>query len=347
MTGAQRDGSSAGPPVPVGSPGPNDEVLQPTGAPPRMTVVIAAHTRTEYLRRAVSSATSQGAEEVLVVKFAHDPELDAELMALGARVHVSAERFQGGKVAEAIGIATGEAVVLLDDDDVLLEGRVAHMREIFRDPRVVFASNGYRPFTDTPPPPGPSRPVRLFKTGEVDQLRRGLKPMLTSCISVRRSMILPWLDDLRRLVIADHTMFIMAVIARRWMAMDPTALTGYHLGAYGTDLRPKQSIWRGSGANARGDIAWMLDQLDAQTGAVHDTLTPVVAKAVVHLVFLTADPAFGNYRREMRALLDGVGIRRPLTVPTTLMFLYGFAPRLAVRLNNIWRSLVGFHHNQG
>ena len=336
--------ATAGPPL---APAQDGEALRPSGEPPRVTVVIAAHTRTQYLRRAVGSAAAQGADEILVVKFARDPELDAELAAMGARVHLTKEPLQGGKIAEAIELATGEAVVLLDDDDVLLPGRVAHMREIFHDPRVVFASNGYRPFTDTPPPAGPTAPLRLFKTGEVDQLKNGLKPMLTSCLTVRRSMMLPWLGDLRRLVIADHTIFMMAVIARQWMAMDLTALTGYHLGAFGADLRPKQSIWRGSGANARGDIAWMLDTLDGQRGAVHATLNPVVATAVVHLVFLTGDPAFGNYPRAMRALLDGVGIRRPLTVPTTLMFLYGFAPRLAVGLNNAWRSLVGFHHNQG
>jgi len=319
----------------------------PTGPPPRVTVVIAAHTRVQYLPRAVASATSQGADEVLVIKFSNDPDVDARLAAMGARVHHTAEPLQGGKIAEAIELATGEAVVLLDDDDVLLPGRVAHMREIFRDPRVVFASNGYRPFTDTPPPAGPPGPIHLYKTGEVNQLPNGLKPMLTSCLTVRRSMMLPWLADLRRLVIADHTIFMMAVVARRWMAMDLTVLTGYHLGAFGSDLRPKQSIWRGSGANARGDIAWMLDTLDSETGAVHDNLNPIVATAVVHLVFLTGDTNFGNYPRAMRALLYGVGIRRPLTVPTTLMFLYGFAPRLAVGLNNTWRSLVGFHHNQG
>jgi len=318
-----------------------------TPGPPRVSVVIAAHARVQFLKRAVRSAASQGPEEVVVVKFTRDEELDRELTAMGATVWVTRELYQGGKVADGIEHSTGDAVILLDDDDVLLPGKVSRVREVFSDPRVVFYSNRYVPFTETPPERGDVGPVRLFKTGEENQYRNGLKPVLTSCLTVRRGMIAPWLGELRQLTIADHTVFMMAVAARQWMAMDSSVLTAYHVSEVNGALRPAQSIWFRPGASAQRDITWMLDLLDRETGGVRETLTPVVAAAVIHLVFLTGETQFRDYRRTMRAILDGVGVRRPLTIPSTLMFGYPLSPRLAIRLNRVWKSLVGYHHHQG
>ena len=311
---------------------------------PRVSVIVAAHTRVQFLKRAVHSATSQDPDEVLVVKFTRDPELDAELAAMGATVEITREPYQGGKFAEGIGHSSGDAVVLLDDDDILLPGKISRVREIFADPRVVFYANRYVPFTDAPPDHGASGPIRLFRTGEGNQFEDGLKPVVTSCISLRREMIAPWLDDLRQLTIADHTVYMMAVAARKWMAMDRSVLTGYHVSQVNGVLRPVNSIWFRPGATPNRDITWMLDLLDAQTGGVRETLTPAVAAAIVHLVFLTGETEFREYKRTVRALLDGVGIRRPLTIPSVLMFGYPLSPKLAVRLSRVWRSLVGFHH---
>lgn len=319
------------------------------GAPsrPRISVVVVAHTRTQFLRRAVESVTSQNPDEVIVVKYSRDPEVDRELTDLGARVHGSQEPFQGGKVAEGIELAEGDAVLLLDDDDVFLPGKVERARSAFRDPRVVCYTNRYLPFTDTPPGGGKPGPVRMFETGHGNQFREGLKPVLASCLGVRRSMVLPWLGDLHGLTIADHTLFMMAVTARRTIAMDQSVLTGYHVGEVAGALRPAQSIWRRPGATAQHDITWMLDLVERQTDGVRETLSPMVANAVIHLVFLTEDVHFREYRRTMRLILDGVGLRRPLTVPSALMFGYPISPRLAVSLNRTWKSLVGFHHHQG
>jgi hypothetical protein len=340
------NGGTVRPRSSVGGRAPNPPPPSGSGGP-RISVVVAAHTRVQFLKRAVASAASQGPDEVVVVKYARDAELDGELTALGATVRVTSEPYQGGKIAEGIEHATGDAVVLLDDDDVLLPGKIPRMREIFGDPRVVFCSNRYVPFTDTPPDHGEAGPVQLFKTGEGNQFRRGLKPVLTSCVTLRREMVVPWLADLRQLTIADHTIFMMAVAARRWMAVDQSILTGYHVSQVDGALRPVQSIWLRPGASARRDITWMLDFLDSQTDGVRETLTPVVAAAVIHLVFLTGETEFTEYRRTMRAILHGVGVRRPLTVPSTLMFGYPLSPKLAIGLNRVWKSLVGYHHHQG
>ncbi len=313
---------------------------------PRVSVVVAAHTRVEFLKRAVASAVGQLPEEVLVVKFRRDAELDRELAQMGARVHVTREPYQGGKMAEGIELATGDVVVFLDDDDVLLPGKVERVREVFADPRVVFHANRYVPFTDTPPEQSEMGPVRYFDTGESDQFREGLRPVIASCASVRKETFGPWLPALRSLTIADHTTFIMAVTARRRMAMDRSVLTGYHVNWTHGALRSSNTIWNRPGASAKHDIAWMLDLLDATQGGVRATLTPVVANAIINLVFVTGETEFHEYHRTMRAVLDGVGVRRPLTVPTILFFGYPLAPRLAVSLGRIWKELVGYHHTQ-
>lgn len=312
---------------------------------PSTTVVIAAHTRVEFLKRAVVSVAGQGPDEILVVKYTQDAELDRELRALGAKVHWTQEPFQGGKFAEGIGRATGDVVLMLDDDDIFLPGKVDRVRETFADPRVVFYEDRFLAFSDVPPAAGTLGPVRLYATGQSDQYREGLRPAVMSCLAARRSMLVPWLNDLRGLTIADHTTFLMAVAERKWIAMDQSILTGYHVAHVAGALRPAQSIWFRPGANAAHDIRWMLDLLDSQPDHVRATINPVVARAVIHLVFLTNDTHFHEYRRTIRAILRGVSVRRPLTVPTVLMFGYPLSPRGAIALNRLWRSLVGFHYN--
>jgi glycosyltransferase involved in cell wall biosynthesis len=317
------------------------------GPVPKVSVIIAAHARVQFLKQAVASVAAQGPEEIVVVKYTRDPDLDRELLSLGALVHWTQEPYQGGKVAEGIERASGDVVALLDDDDVFLPGKIARLREAFSDPRVVFYANRYLPFTDTPPPTPEPAPIRLFHPGEGNLFREGLRPALSSCIAARRATMLPWVEQLRKLTIADHTMFMFAVTTRQWMAMDGSVLTGYRVGRIAGALRPAQSIWSRPGASAEYDIKWMLDLLDAQTDGVRATLNPMVANAVIHLVFLTGDTRFHEYRRTMRAVLDGVGLRRPLVVPSTLMFGYPLFPRLAISINRVWKSVVGYHHHQG
>ncbi len=311
----------------------------------RVSVVVGAHLRVQYLKRAVESVARERPDEIIVVKFAEDPELDAELASMGARVHRTKEPLAGGKFAEGIELASGDLVVFLDDDDVFLPGKLARVREVFRDPRVVFYTNRFLPFTTTPPERGVLGPVRLFDASVGDQYYRGLKPAISSCLAGRREVLRPWTDDLRRLRVADHTMFMMAVTTRQWIAIDQSILTGWHLNEVGGVLRPANSVWYVAGANGRNDVTWMLDLLDRQPTEVRTTLTPVVAKAIVHLVFLTGDTQFHEYRRTVRALLDGVGVRRPLTIGTILLVAYPLSPKLAIAIGRLWKSLVGFHYH--
>ena len=318
-----------------------------------MSVVVGAHTRVQFLKRAVESVVRQGAggpgaDEIIVVKFVEDRDgLDAELRRLGARVFITDQPQPGAKFAEGIKLATGDVICYLDDDDVFLPGKVQRVREVFRDPRVVLHGHRYLPFTGTPPEHGEMGPLRLFNTALGDQYWDGLRPVVSSCVSVRAEMIRPWVDDLMQLGVSDHTTFMMAVMARKWIAMDRSILSAWQLNQVKGVLRPANSIWAEAHgrAGAENTIRWMLGQLDAQTDGVRETLNPIVVRSIIHLVFKTGDTQFHEYRRTMRGLLAGVGVRRPLVVGTTLLFAYPLSPRLAVALSQAWTRLVGFRFN--
>ncbi len=312
-----------------------------SGSLARVSVVVAAHTRIRYLKQAVRSVVAQQPEEIIVVKYGREPELDADLAALGARVHVTQERYQGGKLADGLEVATGDVVAFLDDDDVFLPGKIARVREVFADPRVIFHGHRYTPFRDIPPQRGTSGLLRLFETGQGNQYWEGLKPVVASCASVRREALLPSLSALRQTTVADHAVFMLAVVARKWMAMDQSVLTGYHRVVADGTQRSSSSLWQEPQASASGDISWMLDMLDSESGGVRRTLTPMVVSAVIHLVFVSGETEFHEYRRTMRALLDGVGVRRPLAVMFVLMFGYPLSPRGTLALYRTWKALAG------
>ena len=327
-----------------GTPTESDRANRSVQAPsrPTVSVVISAHLRTQFLKEAVSSVASQSPDEIIVVKYSADEVLDRELAGLGAKVVLTQEPFQGGKVAVGIEQARGDVVALLDDDDTFLPGKVSRIREVFADPRVVLHTNRFIPFTQLPTGPPELGPSRLFLAGEGNLYKQGLRPVVASCLAVRRRPILPWVNDLHRLTIADHTMFMIAVAHQQPIAVDRSILTGYRVATMGGAVHPAQSIWSRPGATAERDLRWMLDLLDSTTDGVRDTLSPMVASAVIHLVFLTGDANFHDFRRTVRAILGGLGIRRPLVVPTILMLGYPLSPRLAIQLNRRWKSLVGY-----
>ena len=314
---------------------------------PRVSVVIAAHTRVRYLDRAVRSAVAQRPDEVLVVKFGRDAVLDGDLRAVGAQVSITEEPFQGGKLAEGIDRATGDVVAFLDDDDILLPGKIARLREVFRDSQIVLHGHRYQSFDDAPPDRGALGPLHLFDTARGNQYWGGLKPVVASCLTIRRSTFLPWLSDLRPRTVADHILFMMAVASRQRIAMDESVLTGYHLVHAGTRARSATTLWQHSASTAEGDIRWMLDLVESESGGIRKTLAPIAVSAILHLVFLSEDVRFHEYARLMRSLLDGVGVRRPMTVPSILMFGFPLSPRLAIASYRAWSSLVGEAHSPG
>jgi glycosyltransferase involved in cell wall biosynthesis len=307
----------------------------------KISVVVDAHLRKEFVERAVRSALEQAPHEVILVKCYEDDVLDARMERMGVIVVSSKEPFQGGKFADGLKTATGDVVAFLDDDDVFLPGKIPRLQEEFGRDRVDVHVNRYVPFTSSVPV------TSRLETSHVQNVQdpRGPNPGIASCESVRRDLMERWDADLRKLVVADHALFFMALVSGRRVSMDPSVLTGYHLVQTGNVQRTANTIWNRPGASSLQDVRWLLDFLD-RYGEERPALKRLVTSAVVNLVFLTGTTDFPEGGRTVRALLDGVGIRRPLVVPSSLMFLYPFAPKMAIRLARTWKDLVGYHHAQ-
>ena len=102
----------------------------------RVTAVVTAHDRRQYLAEAVRSALDSGADEVVVVRNFAGPIDGCE----GRYRDVPCEiPDTGEKEARGADAATGEVVAFLDDDDVWEPTKVPALREAFgRDPDLVY-----------------------------------------------------------------------------------------------------------------------------------------------------------------------------------------------------------------
>lgn len=110
-------------PRPTRTAGPRMESSERT---PRVSAVITAHDRRQYLRDAIESAVASGADEVVVVRNYSDPVEGYS----GRFVDILEDRPETG-VKEAVGLAaaSGEVVAFLDDDDTWFPDKVSWLRD--------------------------------------------------------------------------------------------------------------------------------------------------------------------------------------------------------------------------
>ncbi len=124
------------------------------GPPPRVTVVVMAFHRSEFLPDALASVAAQGSlpEEVLVVTESGGgpPRSGCDGTMRwwdgcpdgGARGITSFERV-GDMLLFALREADGDVVCFLDDDDLFEPGKVAAVRAAFADPLVGYLHNAH------------------------------------------------------------------------------------------------------------------------------------------------------------------------------------------------------------
>ncbi|MDP7975500.1 MAG: glycosyltransferase [TACK group archaeon] len=111
---------------------------------PLISVIIPSH-RNTFLIDAVASVASQAfpkeSYEILVVKDYAYPGLEAALERLGAKVLTTQDPSPGGKVLVALGIARGEVISFLDDDDEFLPGKLQLVASAFQNQDVDYLHN--------------------------------------------------------------------------------------------------------------------------------------------------------------------------------------------------------------
>lgn len=112
--------------------------------PPRISVIVPSYNSGAFLREALNSAIDQDPQpcEVLVQDGGSTDNTLEILRSLGERVHWISERDggQGDAINNALRRASGDIVVLLNADDVLLPGSLASATTAFgQDPDLAFA----------------------------------------------------------------------------------------------------------------------------------------------------------------------------------------------------------------
>jgi len=107
-------------------------------------VLITCYRRRQYLNLSVASAVADGADQIVVVKDWADATVDRALADLGAVVVTEEIPVIGEALARGLGRCDGETVSFLDDDDLIVPGRLAAVRGAFESsPSLVLFKNGY------------------------------------------------------------------------------------------------------------------------------------------------------------------------------------------------------------
>ena len=115
----------------------------PPAVRPRVTVLLVAYDRQEFLLRAVrsvlASSVPREAFEIVVVKNFRNPEIDAFLSEHGVQVLQEGTVPVGAYMARALTVARGEIVCLLNDDDEFVPTKLAAVLERFdADPTLTY-----------------------------------------------------------------------------------------------------------------------------------------------------------------------------------------------------------------
>lgn len=221
---------------------------------PSLSVVVAEHRPRGFLADAVRSVLGQLPDapgtELVVSLAAPDPEFSrwaaADAPALVV-VQGAAPRL-GALLAQGVRRARGDVVAFLDDDDRFRRGKLRRLGELFgRDPELAFYHHGIG-FIDEDGRPLPAphdvrdrlrrgRPARSIRLGPAEKLARvgrlaPLRPDFNaSSIAVRRSGLVPYLDDLERLpASADSFLFHVAgLLAPGAVRCDDAPWTDYRI----------------------------------------------------------------------------------------------------------------------
>jgi hypothetical protein len=216
-----------------------------SGEPPRVSVVVVAYNRRDFLPSAITSLSQQTLSrsdfEVVLVKNFQDSDLDRWLLTQGVKVVPSTDSGLGAKLAVGIELARGDVLCFLEDDDRYASAKLESVAELFvADQKLGFFHNGFELIDSE---------GEVLEPGQIWQkkLRRGsgsvrisgfdrsesTLPLVgyqashnCSSISIRRSVVEPYLPYLRRVGLsADFFLFLCGLLSGLAIRADTRPLT--------------------------------------------------------------------------------------------------------------------------
>ena len=267
---------------------------------PYISVIVPAYNRREYLLSAVNSVVSQDFPrdlyEVIVVKNFSDDAIDSKLQELGVVNLHSDQPGLGAKVYEALQVARGEVISLLEDDDEFLPGKLQRVYSSFKAKSTLdFYRNGELLIDGA----GNRLGIREYPESCVGYLSEAEKwkyiKAIESCslrgnsyMSIRRDVLLHRVDVLKRLTPAvDAYNLASAIIYGRDLLFDRAVLTAYriHPNQIMTNLAVSRSLAFSAYARkmAERELRFFRDQsllLDMVRGTRYETfIRPVLARS--------------------------------------------------------------------
>lgn len=235
-------------------------------AVPRVSIVITAHDRRKYLLRALRSVFEQSrvarVPEVVLVKDFDDELIDEYVRAHGVQ-HIlvtNTPRAVGRYLADGIKKSSGEVISFLDDDDSFLPGKISAVEKVFAsNPNICYYHNGHLILDDNGRSVHSlihrSVPLAITLTAGHSRprlVRRIVRNMLVtnlSSVSVRRKVLLPFLDKIRNLNGGtDYMMFYMALASMNDLVFGSEVLSTYYI--HQSSMRPAGPIAEAAHATA-------------------------------------------------------------------------------------------------
>ena len=304
------------------------------------SVVITAHDRRQYLRRAIDSVLAQDADrsayEIIVVKNFVDPDVDALLDSTGGQHILSTVGPVAGKVADGLRVCQGEIILFLEDDDLFDRTKVRRVISEFRsNPSLGFYHNRLStidengtPLVERPlallglRPPAKARRVYLRAQSKLTQLGRltGTFPDFnSSSLAIRKDLALEVLPYLLRIPGGVDTFFFFAALASDFdLLIDDAVLTQYRVHSENVSLAagPDPAARR----SRLLDSARRQDRVNRVTREmIADSGNPAIlremdGRMLIHqLSIIYRDPRTSR-AEAARALVKGLQLRKTLAV---------------------------------
>lgn len=193
---------------------------------PFISVVVVAHNRREFIMEALKSLSVQSLNrehfEVIVVKNFTDNEIDGYAEDENFKLILTKKLEVGSKMAEGILESRGEVVTFLEDDDIFEKDKLSTIYSLFeKDDALVFVHDSYTVINEE----GRTLIANRKKGDFIEALtassflevclRNKLKASnfaYSSCISIRRRLILSDTDSLGEIEAAPDYFLILSFL---------------------------------------------------------------------------------------------------------------------------------------
>ena len=156
-----------------------------------ISVILTAYNRKEFLDEALDSLQNQtinNFEVILISNF----EYNFKNYKFKIN-HIVMEGNMGSYLYRGIEESAGDIILFMDDDDLFLENKLKYLENKFADNEIIYIHN---------------KPIFVDTNGKTKYKKRFVPPDFNmSCISIRKKIIIPYLNYLKDLYAGPDTFF--------------------------------------------------------------------------------------------------------------------------------------------